>query len=511
MLASKKLHLVSCAILCLFILLALGSIIFDYQFTELITEIVVLEGGRIRTTNLGLKDPDDGRERLYDYPRVNESYLDEEGRKHGTTLSYRVGGVDYVEGNYKNGRKHGAFRYYWNGSPPDRLDGELMKTEYYDNGKHVETVYADALQSQQAENSQSPVNTASENIIQQIRDNWPWFIYDMVQGGIDELHLAAFTEELDAAIVAKNPSNMDEFIEAYYDALDQMDKKPQYNDLFDQYIYLGSIYRTDELRHFELRLAVFDMYLGRGSNLFEIVESDYPAFLQALLDKNFTTGTIKGFLNELEDNLKKMGMVNTKDPLYPFTIEENIEEAAEQIAGYNSIKRALLDMMYVMQREGDPLLQGAIASYQAKMSDKVTGVSLTASPSGTSSPGQPVTFTAQATGGVSPHYEFYYRQLPGGKWMRAQSYSTKNTLEAAPNIRGEYEIGVLARSAASKAAYEAQAKIKHLFTTSPVQSVTLSANPAQSHDTGPADYLHRPGYRRNQSGIPFLLPALPGW
>jgi hypothetical protein len=87
----------------------------------------------------------------------------------------------------------------------------------------------------------------------------------------------------------------------------------------------------------------------------------------------------------------------------------------------------------------------------ALTSSAATGATLAASPPGSTTVGNLVTFTASAVGGTGPYeYEFQAR-FPGGTWGTIQNYSTDTTWEwnttGAPAV--EYEFQVNARTVGS--------------------------------------------------------------
>ncbi len=141
--------------------------------------------------------------------------------------------------------------------------------------------------------------------------------------------------------------------------------------------------------------------------------------------------------------------------------------------------------IYVLELFADEA-RPVVHAWQIESSElpRITEVSLSANPPSPTEPGQQVVFTAETIGGVNPHFEFYYRKLPGGSWKKYRSYSPGNTMEVAPNVIGEFQIGVLARSGGSSASYEAYTYITHVFAITPVQAVTLTTNPPSPAEPG---------------------------
>jgi YD repeat-containing protein len=118
----------------------------------------------------------------------------------------------------------------------------------------------------------------------------------------------------------------------------------------------------------------------------------------------------------------------------------------------------------------------------------VDNVSLTANPAGPSQPGPVVTFTAAASGGVSPQYRwFVYNSAgtlvnysPGG-------YQTSNVFNWGTSNKtvGAYQVVVDSRSTGSAADKEATRTMTYVLAIPPVAAVSLSANPTAPISPGP--------------------------
>ncbi|WP_218940935.1 triple tyrosine motif-containing protein, partial [Bacillus sp. ABP14] len=82
--------------------------------------------------------------------------------------------------------------------------------------------------------------------------------------------------------------------------------------------------------------------------------------------------------------------------------------------------------------------------------------------------GQPITFTAKATGSSQPVYQFWVKE--DGKWRMVQDYSKTNVFKYTPNKDGDYNVSVYAKEAGSKAKQEAMQV--HSFKVKPLEKVT---------------------------------------
>ncbi|MHB8773463.1 MAG: phage tail protein [Syntrophales bacterium] len=118
----------------------------------------------------------------------------------------------------------------------------------------------------------------------------------------------------------------------------------------------------------------------------------------------------------------------------------------------------------------------------------VSSVTLTPSLSSPRPVGTSIPFTAAAAGGSGSYQYYFTYRTPAGTWVGAQAYSstptwTWNTTGLAAGV---YTVQVWARNAGSTAALEAYASLSYTLTTStsPVSSVTLTANPVSPRPVG---------------------------
>jgi hypothetical protein len=111
-----------------------------------------------------------------------------------------------------------------------------------------------------------------------------------------------------------------------------------------------------------------------------------------------------------------------------------------------------------------------------------TSTTLAASPAVKQQVGQPVTLTAQASGGTG-NYEYQFRLKTGTAWTTPQAFGPLNTFDWTPAQTGIYTIQVRARNAGSTAAYEAYRNLTYTVVQSPpVTGVSLTTDqhsPAQ--------------------------------
>lgn len=138
------------------------------------------------------------------------------------------------------------------------------------------------------------------------------------------------------------------------------------------------------------------------------------------------------------------------------------------------------------------------------------GLTLTASPSSPTLPGQRVTFTANTTGMVNPVFQFWYRSA-GGRWLPYGGPTTSNSFSYSfPSAWSGY-IGVQARGQGSNTVHSRY--ISHRVDVPRVQSVSLTAHPyyqARPYQIitliAQASGGHNPEY-----AFYFRIPGRTGW
>jgi hypothetical protein len=136
---------------------------------------------------------------------------------------------------------------------------------------------------------------------------------------------------------------------------------------------------------------------------------------------------------------------------------------------------------YVLQVEvrehGSDVAYQYYAQRDLVVSNKLSGVSLAASPGSPVLPGTDVTLTATAAGGVNPLFQFAVDQLNGQGWSILQANSSANVLSWTPTAPGSYVLQVTVTEKNSTNPYDYYAQMP--FTVLPALSaVQLSASPS---------------------------------
>jgi outer membrane protein assembly factor BamB len=115
-----------------------------------------------------------------------------------------------------------------------------------------------------------------------------------------------------------------------------------------------------------------------------------------------------------------------------------------------------------------------------------TSVSLSAAPLNSTTAGNTVVVTANATGPscVNPQYRFWLRTQTG-PWTMQQDYSTTNTWNwTSTTLAGNYYIGVHARNGTSTVPFEALNSIFYTITPTVCTGVTITPSPGPSQVAG---------------------------
>jgi cell wall-associated protease len=108
-----------------------------------------------------------------------------------------------------------------------------------------------------------------------------------------------------------------------------------------------------------------------------------------------------------------------------------------------------------------------IASFWITTITPVTGVSLTPDKPSPRPVGTTIVWTAAATGGTAPQFQFWVERV-GGPFTLLCAYSASATCPWTPSVAGDYFIIVWARSAGSSAIFEAD-RVTTFFTWSEVK------------------------------------------
>jgi cell wall-associated protease len=116
-------------------------------------------------------------------------------------------------------------------------------------------------------------------------------------------------------------------------------------------------------------------------------------------------------------------------------------------------------------------------------SGSVTAVSLTPDKPSPQPIGTTIVFTAVATGGTAPQFQFWVRR-DGEPFTLLCAYSSSPTCPWTPSIAGDYVVFVWARSTGSSAIFEADQVISFTAAPTPVTAVSLTPDKPSPQPVG---------------------------
>jgi virginiamycin B lyase len=126
-----------------------------------------------------------------------------------------------------------------------------------------------------------------------------------------------------------------------------------------------------------------------------------------------------------------------------------------------------------------------VTTFKVTAPTPVTSVSLTPNKPSPQPVGTTIVFTAVATGGTAPQFQFWVQRV-GGPLTLLCAYSASATCPWTPSVAGDYFIFVWARSTGSSAIFEADRVISFLITATggPVTSVSLTPDKPSPQPVG---------------------------
>jgi len=264
------------------------------------------------------------------------------GQPHGDGVEIRVGDALMV-GRFENGLRDGELRYY------DELGDFTGRSEIYSRGVLVSSTGPEA-----SEVSPGAPESVSASY-QVIERDYPWFLFHLEASGLDLTAFDDLLRELEESITLAGPRNRQAFIAAFGSAVEEF-SDPGAEALL-LYRILSSIEVQTCLKGFPLRSAVIDLYLDGGSSLYDIMVSDYPAFVRELKMMGVSDARVREFLDGVESAIEEEGGIDPESPLFL----EQIDAAMELIPtsldpdGFFEITVPLSLMIAEMSVKADPV------------------------------------------------------------------------------------------------------------------------------------------------------------
>ena len=124
-----------------------------------------------------------------------------------------------------------------------------------------------------------------------------------------------------------------------------------------------------------------------------------------------------------------------------------------------------------------------VTTFKVTAATPVTGVSLTPNKPSPQPVGTGIVFTAAATGGTAPQFQFWVQPV-GGPFTLLCAYSSSPTCPWTPSVVGDYFVFVWARSGGASVAFEADRVISFTAISGSVTAVSLTPDKPSPQPVG---------------------------
>ena len=292
----------------IFIWFAVGS---EYVYS-VGTEKVDLGDGKMQITT----------KYIHNKSETTECGQDEYGSYAGefkttSTLLYTETGI------YIDGVRHGKVKYEY--------PGGYIGYKCYNMGERVDCEKSATIQ------------TGNQSAYGILENEFPWFLFFLNALDFNEKQVESFVDRIETILAGYEfePGEIDD----YYDqALEEIEEN---EEEFSEIMEVNSIKVMVEgyecLKRFELRKAVVDRYRSEGNSTFNIVKTDYPDFLTAVLtnpELTVTENDFKLFCNDLDSRMDSLGPLDTEDPFFTDSVDSRFYTAYYTILLENEIINA---------------------------------------------------------------------------------------------------------------------------------------------------------------------------
>ncbi|MDQ7831665.1 MAG: hypothetical protein RDU30_08030 [Desulfovibrionaceae bacterium] len=193
----------------------------------------------------------------------------------------------------------------------------------------------------------------------------PWYVTKVEKFGFTRSELNTFTAELEPLIAAQHPRTENEFIGAFYDALEDLFLRSEYALFNDIFFFFRDVEFIESAKAFEIRLAEMARYRGQGASTYAVLTASYAAFVQKMAQMGVDSAALQRFTDDLDARMIAKGPLDITDPLFFHTVDTRMEEVfkemdqSEHQAMFTALNAILID--YFCQ--GEPLLQAAKDAY----------------------------------------------------------------------------------------------------------------------------------------------------
>jgi hypothetical protein len=258
------------------------------------------------------------------FSKLRRAVADTYGRLHGESENklsrghngsfQKVTDIDTfkIVGTYEYGLRHGWHEYFLS-------DGSLYDRVYYEEGRSAIPQGNDGSTSSII----GIVSQYSSHVLsfEILKHESPWFLFKMNAYGYDPESVEDFMAALQSRIIFHAPWSESGFTDAFRESVEDV----RANDtlLIRVYEFIAAIEGLSHLRNFELRLAIFDRYLGNGESTYEILQEHYPEFLGQLL-AFISVDALKGFVDDLDERMDNESPIDLSDPGYIQVIDERL-------------------------------------------------------------------------------------------------------------------------------------------------------------------------------------------
>jgi hypothetical protein len=216
------------------------------------------------------------------------------------------------EGVMVNGVRHGKWNYIDKG----------LETRCYDMGKLVSC------------GEKSAIILNKINAFEILEDTYFWYLFILNGSGFENDMIQSFIDRIESGL-AEYDFDVTDF-DTYYDwTLDDIEEDAgEHEEIFRMNAFHSMLGGLEELKFFELRLAVIDHYRSPESATYEIVKKEYPAFIDRFLSYEEVKATEKEFelfCNDLDARMGNQSPLDKDDPFFVDSIDVRMFRAFYEI------------------------------------------------------------------------------------------------------------------------------------------------------------------------------------
>jgi hypothetical protein len=200
--------------------------------------------------------------------------------------------------------------------------GKSVRT--YPDGTKEEDYYVDGVKLAKDEKAAHGI-TEDISAFQVLGNKYPWFLFSMNAFGFDNVYVEAYMDTVETMLgtFEFEPAEFDNY---YGDVVDELGATP-----YDSIIGLNSILTLvkglEEMKNSELRLAIFNRYRSAGNTTYNIVNTTYPGYMQALSDSGVSNQDFERFCHVLDSCMISYGDLDLEDPFFADSVDSRMFRA----------------------------------------------------------------------------------------------------------------------------------------------------------------------------------------